>query len=873
MPITLKRFQQEAVDGLVARFDAVRARYDELGPDAPEAARDAVRHRDGAVMLQAPTGSGKTVVAIETMAAVSARGDRLLWFWFAPFAGVTEQARRALRTQAPQLPVLDLDTDRRLDALRPGGVFVTTWQSVAAANAASRRARQKSDAGLPVDALIAQARAAGWRIACVVDEAHHGFQAAKQAREFFARVLKPDYALLMTATPDDADARRFARDTGFDFGGPERWASISRSEGVDARLLKRGVKLVRFIAPDADTRALVDFERTAIDECVKMHRLIQQRLADNGVALTPLMLVQIPDDPAHRRAKGEPSAIEEWRRRLVRDWGFAESAVRVHTADEPDADVLALAHDPTVEVLIFKMAVALGFDAPRAFTLAALRGVRDEGFGVQVIGRLMRVPAPLQARDDLPRELDHGYVFLANAESQEGLLDAGRLIAAMQTQAPDLGTQTVVTVVAGRPEVQVVRPGEPLALIPLAERAAGVAFIDEPVPARDADEGQGDDGTPREHTPSPAGHADPGSTCPAGPLDGLPLFGGEGATPPARGLAGQLVVDARRSGVLARRAPQVPPMLVTEWLPPLAGGLEERVAALADFAPVLASVEALYARIYRNESEVFADGIQEERDAIFAALRPEAIAQRVEAQFDLFPEIDRNRLLNLLAARLAGALQARGIRPPDAGELEDRLDLVLARHPELLRHAFRAARLDEVQLREFALPDVLPFDAPGTPAQRNAYCRMPEDLNGDERAFAQLLDAEPRVRWWHRNRVGHSGQPPVSVGLFSWDDGAGFYPDFVVALDGREGSPGGIVLVEVKGPQYWGKDSEVRKIDDGWHPHYGEIVCVGRLGTAPFQLLRPSGSKLLPAGTFDIAQLVTARVVRGALPTPRPPGE
>ena len=41
---------------------------------------------------------------------------------------------------------------------------------------------------------IAQARAAGWRIACVVDEAHHGFQAAKQAREFFARVLKPDYA-------------------------------------------------------------------------------------------------------------------------------------------------------------------------------------------------------------------------------------------------------------------------------------------------------------------------------------------------------------------------------------------------------------------------------------------------------------------------------------------------------------------------------------------------------------------------------------------------------------------------------------------------------------------------------------------------------
>ncbi len=45
-----------------------------------------------------------------------------------------------------------------------------------------------------------------------------------------------------------------------------------------------------------------------------------------------------------------------------------------------------LANDPTVEVLIFKMAVALGFDAPRAFTLAALRGARDPAFGIQVIG-------------------------------------------------------------------------------------------------------------------------------------------------------------------------------------------------------------------------------------------------------------------------------------------------------------------------------------------------------------------------------------------------------------------------------------------------------------------------------------------------------
>ncbi|MEI2623657.1 MAG: hypothetical protein V9G23_06975 [Giesbergeria sp.] len=32
------------------------------------------------------------------------------------------------------------------------------------------------------------------------------------------------------------------------------------------------------------------------------------------------------------------------------------------------------------EVLIFKVAVALGFDAPRAFTLVSMRGAKDTDF-------------------------------------------------------------------------------------------------------------------------------------------------------------------------------------------------------------------------------------------------------------------------------------------------------------------------------------------------------------------------------------------------------------------------------------------------------------------------------------------------------------
>jgi hypothetical protein len=852
MALALKPFQQDVCDGILARFAQVARRYDEVGSDGAESAREQVRRSDGTVMFQAPTGSGKTLIAVEAVARISASGsgmgDRLLWFWFAPFAGVVEQARRTLREQAPQLPLLDLAADRRLDALRPGAVFVTTWQSVAAANAGSRRARQKSDTGLSVDALIAQARRDGYRIACVVDEAHHGFQMAAEARRFFAQVLKPDYALLMTATPNDADAARFARETGYGFGGPERWASLSRADGVDAGLLKRGVKLVRFIARDAADAVLIDFERTALDECVKMHRHLHGVLQAQGIGLTPLMLVQVPDDASHRRVRGGPSQIEQVRQRLVSEWGFADHAVRVHSAKEPDPDIIALANDPTVEVLVFKMAVALGFDAPRAFTLAALRGSRDADFGVQVIGRLMRVAAPLQGRIGLPRELDFGYVFLANYAAQEGLLDAGQLINAMETQAPELGTQTVVTVVAGEAQVQVARLGDSLALFPLPEGAIA------PTPPQSTE----------------AGSDPPAEAATAGPT--LPLFAtpddasvpGGAATADAS-LTGQLSADARRVTSLKRRN-EVPAELLSEDLPPLDGQLEDRIVQHLRFdAAVISAHQAEWAMVRRGEVDVFDDQAVREPGVgdvlLLATLKPEAIARKVQDQLDLFREPDQHKLIRLMQAQFRDALLSQGIRPPDdEEELDRRLDLVLVRHPTLLRDAFKRARMPAIGRRSVTVPALVRADGKGTPSRRNAYGVMPDDLNRDERDFAELLDGSGDVRWWHRNPAL---RPAESVRLYAWDDGSAFHPDFVVSVQGRE-SPDGIVLVEVKGPHFWRQPVEVRKIAGSTASPYGEVIAVGRTPGGRFQWLRASGEGdqacLEPLAEFKIAQLRLARL-------------
>ncbi len=831
MAAILKPFQETVCAGIVARLDNVRDLYARLAQADPARLQEA-RRNDAALVLQAPTGAGKTLIAVEAMRRVSVK-EPVLWFWFAPFTGLVEQSRRVIMAQAPELPLFDLASDRQAETVRGGGVFVVTWASLAARSAESRRARQSGDAGMAIDDVIALAREQGLRIGCVVDEAHHGFQRATQARAFFSEVLQPDYALLMTATPRDADMAAFECATGYSVGEPADWASVSRGDAVDAGLLKRGVRMVRFIARDGDTAQLVDFEHLALRECAALHRRIQAELRAQGVALTPLMLVQVPDGR---------TAQEDARRHLVEVLGFDAAAVRVHTADEPDPDLLSLAQDPTVEVLVFKMAVALGFDAPRAFTLAALRGARNVDFGVQVIGRIVRRHALLQSRSELPPLLDNGYVFLANSESQAGLLQAGEQINTLTTQAPELGTQTVVTVVGDATRLQVVRSGEPLSLLVADGRVSIVDTTGSGEAQQDIDS-DGQAATALARTPF---------ASLAGATQALlEMTGGEASVESGTTSLLSAFALAGESSYRYPRRVDAPASLRGEKLPPVPADFEAGIAAHVNFsAEVLNERTRRRVQVQRVEGGLFGgqEGVAEDGQDIWASMSPEAVAERAEQIRLRLPDANDRELYARLLERFVAAVEASGADvPDDEEERMQQLDLVLVRRPSLLRDAYRSMRRDHVQDIDVPLPAELHSDLRLRPANRALYGVFPPGLNGDELAIAEQLDASPLVCWWHRNT------PPRGLGLYRWDDGAGFYPDFVVCVEGRPGS--GIALLEPKGEHLWGKDSEVDK-SAAVHPDHGRVFMVGRRrGERAFVFLRELGGKLQSDGAFSIDRM------------------
>lgn len=814
--ITPLPFQERHIEALVQRFSAQRDNYAQL-TDPVEIQR--LRKASATVLLQAPTGVGKTLIATEVVSRFSAEAP-VLWFWFAPFAGLVTQAANSLRRQATQIKILDIEHERSLDALSSGSVFVLTWQTVATRSREARLARQNSDAGLAIDELLLLAREQGFQLGVVVDEAHHGFVNATEAHRFFTEVMAADYALLMTATPRDADVEAFSARTGYQVGGPDDWATISRLEGYQAGLLKRGVKVARFITPNEDDAQLVDFEEVALSECAAMHARIKDTLRAQGIRLTPLMLVQVPNGGA---------SIERAKRYLIETLNFPESAVRVHVANEPDPNLVELAQDPSVEVIIFKMAIAMGFDAPRAFTLAALRGARSREFGIQVMGRIMRVHRALQRLPNLPDVLSFGYVFLANSEAQEGLTNAANAINSLREHTGAIVPDTVVTFTANSAFVQVARQGQPLALFPENQVGPGVP----PVPDAAAAPGSMHTAWPPAEQP----------VLFEGLTVGALVHGGARTSP----LTEAFALDAQTQLTYPLH-PEVPDTLMTEVLPPAPDDIEVQLVAFIDFAAVLADRSRSRTLLVKRTTDVFSDSEVEDED-IWARMSPAGVAQKARQIAFEFGDVDRRTFLAALKRRFREVLERGGHELPEDDEaLTQQLELVLVRNPGLIRAAYKRCRASQITTRPVVLPAAVQSEIPLVAARRNAYRVMPLDLSPEEARFAELLDTEADVVWWHRNPTGK----PHSVGLYRWSGGVGFFPDFVVAVrDRRPG--GGISLVELKGIHLQQYD---KRKAGAVHDAYGRAFMVGYSQQHPgIRLYRLTDNELVDDGPFEVARL------------------
>ncbi len=799
--IILKPYQEDAVRRIYERFLEARDFYRlDISAADRETAREVSR-----VMLEAPTGAGKTLMA-GAVAERFAASEAVVWFWFAPFKGLIEQSARFLRTQFRDLRVRDLRQDRDPGQTRSGDLFVTTWASVAVSNAEGRKVRQQHESLPGLDEFVPLLRQAGLRIGVIVDEAHHSFRRDTQAMQLFREVLAPDYTLLTTATPDEREMVQFAAGLGIGKAGR---VVLTREQAVEMGLIKRGLKAVAYLA-ETSVERIVDYEKTALADGWQMHCAIRAELQRLGVKLTPLMLVQI-------QTGGKKDDEQRVKRKLL-EIGVPEEAIAIHTAREPDPDVLAVAHDESKEVLIFKMKVALGFDAPRAFVLVSSRASRKVDFGLQVCGRILRVQRRLQERSDLPPLMDYGYVFLADAGSQEGLVEAARKVDSIRTGLDAAGSPAVVAVRIGeRYTIQQVGLAGPSLLHGLEQEEPSGDNVARWLTGR-----QGG-----------AGHVPQKPVEGEGVLPGLEGWASVATAPGGAGRSGRPGVQMATEEYRYRLRPEVPRFLKTHILPADYNGLAEEVVESFDFTDtMLLDGQRRLVDVLRRETELFSE--ETERSRFRAIISPREIERKALGYLFALDGPNPTVIRRGLLQKLAEAYHKRGVETDGREDgIQQALNQILTFYPQALRQAMKQCliRYSPVEDTFDPLPEELVAVEPLQTSHYNAYGVMLPGLNSWERAFVEWLDRDlgNTVRWWHRNLPFR--RDAVCLPLPS---GRGYYPDFVVALAGRSRG-GGILLVDTKERIY---DPLAEEKVEAEHKFYGRPLMLTLSGQGDFVSVR-----------------------------------
>jgi type III restriction enzyme len=376
------------------------------------------------VVVRAPTGAGKTFIISKVLEAITAESPTF-WFWFVPFVNLVQQTEDAIAGNTTGLTPVSLLRGRNQEP-KGGLVVITTAQSVARAKSRKEGYSDgEDDTTRSIDAQIARARANGLKVGLVVDEAHIGLDSQTEFGQF-AAWLKPDRLIMASATPNDERLSDFIVKAGY--SGFKTFAA-SRDDVVLARLNKRYIEAVVYSLRES-MQTVTDLQQTVIRQAWKRNQVLKKRLDALAIPVVPLLLVQVANGP---------NTVAEAKKQLMDLCGVSPIAIGEHSSDEPDPVLMAsIANDSTKEVLIFKQSAGTGFDAPRAFVLASTKPVNDPDFAAQFIGRVMRVHRLIRSKFPKPTpidtELNTAYVYLANAEAQQGFQQAVDSTAGLKSQ-------------------------------------------------------------------------------------------------------------------------------------------------------------------------------------------------------------------------------------------------------------------------------------------------------------------------------------------------------------------------------------------------------------------------------------------------------
>ena len=362
------------------------------------------------LIFKAPTGSGKTIMMAEFLKRLCEDKELktpLSFIWTAP-RQLHEQSKNKLDHYYESSRALrcsffeDLD-DKRIDQ---NEILFFNWESINKEDNIYIRDNEQDN---NLTSILANTREESRTIILIIDESHH--HATSEISQNLIRDIGPKLTIEVSATPV--------------LEGPDEIVSVQLEDVKTEGMIKKAVILnpeFNNVIKDSKVQSQLSkqSEEIVIELALKKRKSLKEAYAKEKIDINPLVLVQLPDRKTSLEdvIKDKVIAILKDKHKITTENG----KLAIHLSGHHENLENISRFDSEAEVLIFKQALALGWDCPRAHILVLFRDWQSIVFSIQTIGRIMRMPDPDYGHY-ANEIMNYGYIFtnLDDIEIQEDI--------------------------------------------------------------------------------------------------------------------------------------------------------------------------------------------------------------------------------------------------------------------------------------------------------------------------------------------------------------------------------------------------------------------------------------------------------------------
>lgn len=397
------------------------------------------------VSLQAPTGSGKTIIMAALIEDILFGSEQFteqqdaIFVWLSDSPQLNEQSKQKIELKADKIRldqcVVISDESFDMEVLEDGHIYFLNTQKLGKAGNLSRHSDTRQHTIW--ETIENTARLKNDRLYFIIDEAHRGMQGrqAGTATTIMQRFIKGSEEHKLSPIPVvigmSATAERFDALVGKGTNSTLHKVVVSPTQVRQSGLLKDRIVITYPEDPTkhSDMAVLQAATDEWMDKCKHWYQYTYEQHYSN---VNPVFVIQVCAGSGNKIsdtdlddviAKIEERMGDTFKENEVVHTFGSTGTITVHGLSIPHVEPSEIADDRRIRVVMFKENLSTGWDCPRAETMMSFRKAEDATYIAQLLGRMVRTP--LQCHVVVDDSLNDVRLFLPyfNQDTVKNVID------------------------------------------------------------------------------------------------------------------------------------------------------------------------------------------------------------------------------------------------------------------------------------------------------------------------------------------------------------------------------------------------------------------------------------------------------------------